>query len=90
MVNLYQKNTGAQKSALSNIKFTPEQLAAFGDVSSLPMSSSGTPDFSQLRGMGNREFKQLIKNLTPEQQQQLYSNPDYFNSYQNPFNITNQ
>jgi hypothetical protein len=90
MINLYQKDIGAEKAALSNIKFTPEQLTAFGDVSSLPMSSSGTPDLSQLRGMSNRDFKQLMKNLTPEQQQQLYSNPEYFNTYQNPFNITQQ
>ena len=90
MVNLYQKDTTEERNAIGNVELTADELSRFGSPELLPLSSSGAPDFRQFQGMSNRDYKKFRRGLTPEQKNILYSNPGYFNSYGNPFNIVNQ
>ena len=79
---LYAQDFGAQKSALSKFdmsKFTSEQLKDLPQVGGKPF------DPAAFSNMGNRDYRQFKKSLSPGQEQSLFYNPQYQELY-NPFN----
>lgn len=88
---LYTQNIGAQKSAAATVQMTPEEMAKFGNVPEsagmgAPASDGFTNvDFEKLAQMSNSEYRNFIKNLTPEQRRALFQSKSYLQSY-NPFN----
>ena len=92
---LYGQNTSAQKSAASNVNLQGEAKASFMQAGGLdPNAGSGVlrpevmGDFSGVGQMTNPEFKNMMGNLTPEQQQQLFQNPTYYNNFNvNPYQL---
>jgi hypothetical protein len=88
---LFQKNLGAQKSALSQMGFSTEEFQKFGNVAEKGgMGPAGTDgftnlDFQKIGTMSNPEYRQFLKALTPQQQQMLFMNKQYTQLY-NPFN----
>jgi hypothetical protein len=85
---LFQKNLGAQKAALSQMNFTPEQMIAFEKAGGMPSAFEGG-DFNlqAIGGMSNPQYNQFLKQLTPQQQQMLFMNKQYADLYNafNPF-----
>lgn len=91
MVPLFQKNLGAQKSAIGKMNFSNEDFQRFGNVSEKGgLGPAGTGnftnlDFNKISSMSNPQYKKFVKALTPEQKQMLFQNQQYLNNY-NPFN----
>lgn len=91
MAPLYGQDLGAQKAALSEMKFTPEQFQKFGNVAEKGgLGAAGTDgftnlDFQAIGNMSNPQYRQLIKALTPQQRQMLFTNKQFSQLY-NPFN----
>jgi len=91
-VPLYSQNTAAQKAAVGNMEFSPEQFDAFGNVQGnkvLGEASAGftNVDFDAIGNMSNRQFRQFKRDLSPQQSQMLFQNQQYVQNYQNPFNV---
>jgi hypothetical protein len=90
MAPLYGQNLGNQQKALSGMQFTPEEFAKFESLGANPRTDGfSSLDFQQIGGMNKSQYKDFMKNLTPAQQQMLYTNPQYTNamSQYNPFFI---
>lgn len=96
MVPLFQQNIGAQKNAAGNMKMSSDQYQAFGNVQgkkggiSKTMGAAGEGqftnlDFDKIKNMSNPQFRKFKKELTPQQRQMLFSDPQYMQNY-NPFN----
>jgi hypothetical protein len=91
MAPLYGQDRGAQKAAISEMKFTPEQFQKFGNVAEKgglgPAGTDGFTnlDFQAIGNMSNPQYRQLIKALTPQQRQMLFTNKQFSQLY-NPFN----
>jgi len=91
MAPLYGKDLGAEKAAISQMKFTPEQFQKFGNVAEKgrlgPAGTDGFTnlDFEAIGNMNNLQYRQLIKALTPQQRQMLFTNKQFSQLY-NPFN----
>lgn len=91
MAPLYGQDLGAQKAAIGQMKFTPEQFQKFGNVAEKGgLGAAGTDgftnlDFEAIGNMSNPQYRQLIKALTPQQKQMLFTNKQFSQLY-NPFN----
>jgi hypothetical protein len=86
-VPLYSQNIGAQKAAVG---------ASVGDKSmgDTMMGTVGGGRFDgQTLGMidfeniSNRDFRNIKRNLTPQQRQGIFQSQAYVQNYQNPFNV---
>jgi hypothetical protein len=97
MVPLFQQNIGAQKNALGRMSMSSDQFQALGNVKgkgggiSKTMGAAGTDgftnlDFDKIKNMSDPQFRRFKKELSPEQRQMLFSDPQYMQNY-NPFNI---
>lgn len=76
-IPLYQQDMGAQRAALSQMKFDPAKFDQFKNL-----------DFQKIGSMGNLEYRQFKNSLTPQQSTQLFQNEDYLKFYSpNPFQI---
>jgi hypothetical protein len=86
MAPLYGQNLGAQKSALSQMEFTPEEFAKFEALGGKPLKEGefSSLDFQGIGGMNNSQYRQFRNNLTSEQRQMLFQNQQYLQNY-NPF-----
>jgi len=84
---LYTRNIGAQKSALSQMQFTPEEFAKFEALGGKPLKEGefSSLDFQGIGDMNNSQYRQFRNNLTSEQRQMLFQNQQYLQNY-NPFN----
>jgi hypothetical protein len=100
MVPLYQQNIAAQKNAVGGMNMSTDEFQQFGNVTgkkggvSKSMGDAGTGQFTNLdlekvKGMTNQQFRQFKRELTPQQRQMLFSNPQYMQNY-NPFDIYKQ
>jgi len=80
---LYAKSLKNQKQALSQVQLTPEQFKAIGNVPSIGgMGPALQGDFTnldmgQFANMSNREYRQFMSALKPEQRNALMFNPQY-------------
>jgi hypothetical protein len=81
---LYAKaSSNIQKQALSQMQLTPEQYQAIGNVPELggmgPALEGGFTnlDMGQFANMSNREYRQFMSALKPEQRNALMFNPQY-------------
>ena len=95
MIPLYAQNTAAQKQALSGVNLSSDQFQQIGnvggDAGSKIMGAAGTDGFTNLDlgavgNLTNRQFRQFKRELTPQQRQMLFQNPQYTANYQNVFN----
>ena len=95
MIPLYSQNTAAQKQALSGVNLSSDQFQQIGnvggDAGSKIMGAAGTDGFTNLDlgavgDLTNRQFRQFKRELTPQQRQMLFQNPQYTANYQNVFN----
>jgi hypothetical protein len=66
---LYSQDLGAQKTALNTAGFSGKDI------------NGQTYDFGS---MNNREYRQFKKSLTPDQRQNIFTDPKYLENY-NPF-----
>ena len=88
MAPLYGQNTGAQQKALSGMEFSPEEFSKFESLGTNPRTDGfSSLDFQEVGGMNKSQYKNFMKTLSPAQQQMLFTNPQYLNSYSqlNPF-----
>ena len=77
---LFPQNRQAQQAAMAAMDLSPEQVEQiFPDQD---------PDFrfDELGGYSRREFRQFLNELSPAQQQLIYTNPQYQENY-NPFSV---
>ena len=95
-IPLYQQNRAAQKAAVGQVKLSADETKQFGAVPGVTeyaldeqgnMLQSGELDFSSVGQMSRREFRKFRKSLTPQQRQLLFTNKQYIDAYQNPFNV---
>lgn len=97
MVPLFSQNTAAQKNAVGSMNMSTDEFQKIGNVQgkrggvSKSMGEAGTGPFTNLdlekvKGMSNKEFRQFKRELSPQQKQMLFSNPQYMQNY-NPFDI---
>ena len=86
MVPLYSQDLGAQKQAISQMSFTPEQSIAFEQAGG-PISGfeGGDLNLGRVGQMNNSQYRQFVKSLSPQQRQMLFGNKQYTDLY-NPFN----
>lgn len=91
MAPLYAKASSKnQKQALSQVQLTPEEFTAIGNVPEIggmgPALTGDTGvkgvnysnlDMSQFANMSNREYRQFMSALKPEQRNALMFNPQY-------------
>lgn len=101
---LFSQNRQAQQGALAGMEFTPEQFEQFGNVAGgagglgEAVEGFSNLDFQAIGQMTPKQYRQFQKALTPAQQQMLYSNPQFQQSYDpfsmyggtNPFDILAQ
>lgn len=86
MAPLYGKDLGAQKQAISQMSFTPEQAIAFEQAGGMPsVFEGGNLNFQAIGQMSNPQYRSFLKDLSPQQQQMLFNNKQYTDLY-NPFN----
>lgn len=87
---LYGSDVGAQKAALGNTTLTPEQFAQIGNVPQIGgIGAPGADGFTNLdlttvSQMSDPQYRKFMRQLTPQQRQSLFTNPDYIQNY-NPF-----
>lgn len=97
MVPLYGQNNAAQKSALGGMSLSEQELEGVGNIegkrggASKSMGAAGTGGFTNLDlekigNMSKKQFRQFKRELSPEQRQMLFTNPQYTQNY-NPFNF---
>jgi hypothetical protein len=79
MAPLYDQNFGAQKSALGQMTFTPEEAAK------LPQIGGQSFDPKAVGAMNDLQYMRFKNQLSPQQQQMLFYNPQYQQFY-DPFN----
>lgn len=101
---LYAKSSAAvQRQALSKVQLTPEEFTAIGNVPEIggmgPALTGDTGvkgvnysnlDMGQFANMSNREYRQFMSALKPEQRNALMFNPQYtryIEQLSNQFNI---
>lgn len=88
---LYGRSPEAEKAAIGQMSFTPEQFQKFGNVAEKGgLGIAGTDgftnlDFQKIGEMNNAQYGQLLKALTPQQRQMLFTNKQFSQLY-NPFN----
>lgn len=83
MMPLYFKNTGAQKEAVSQVKLTPEEAAAYQDPNII-----GPPSLSPLQNAGemsNKQFRETMRSLSPDQLRIILNNQSFKDYTPNPF-----
>ena len=95
MIPLYSQNTAAQKQALSGVNLSSDQFqktgiagtAAGGNITGTT-GTDGVTNFNlgAVGDLTNRQFRQFKRELTPDQRQMLFQNPQYTANYQNVFN----
>ena len=86
MAPLYGQDLGAQKQALSQMSFTPEQSIAFEQAGGMPSAfEGGDLNFQAIGQMSNPQYRNFLNSLTPQQKQMLFNNKQYTNLL-NPFN----
>lgn len=95
MIPLYSQNMAAQKQALGGVQLTSDQFQQVGnvggDAGSKIMGAAGTDGFTNLDlgmvgDLTNKQYRQFKRELTPQQRQMLFQNPQYTANYQNVFN----
>jgi hypothetical protein len=83
---LFERNRAAEKAAIGNMSFSPEQFKQFGNVAEKGgLGAAGTDgftnlDFSAVSGMNNRQYNKFLKALTPQQRMMLFTNPQFAKS----------
>jgi hypothetical protein len=83
---LFERNRAAEKAAIGNMAFSPEQFQQFGNVAEKGgLGAAGTDgftnlDFSAVSGMNNRQYNKFLKALTPQQRMMLFTNPQFAKS----------
>ena len=83
---LFERNRGAEKAAIGNMAFSPEQFQQFGNVAEKGgLGAAGTDgftnlDFSAVSGMNNQQYNKFLKALTPQQRMMLFTNPQFAKS----------
>tara|TARA_R110000765_G_scaffold274864_1_gene373307 strand:+ start:250 stop:1065 length:816 start_codon:yes stop_codon:yes gene_type:complete len=90
MPDLYRKDLGAQRSALSKTGLDQSQFQEIGNIGGGSMGEAAGAGFTNLDldavgEMNNRQFRQFKRALTPEQSRMLFYNKDYTNNYNNTF-----
>lgn len=88
--DLYKKDLGAQRSALSNTQLSQEQFQEIGNIEGGSMGEAAGAGFTNLDldavgAMNNRQFRDFKRALTPEQRRMLFYNKDYTNNYKKTF-----
>jgi hypothetical protein len=83
---LFSRNKGAEKAALSQMQFTPEQAMDFEKAGPGSPFEGGDINLKSIGGMDNKQYKQFLKSLSPLQRQQLFTNQQFQDSY-NSFSI---
>lgn len=87
MVPLYGQDLNAQKQAISQMSFTPEQATAFEQAGGMPsVFEGGDLNFQAIGQMSNPQYRKFLNSLTPQQKQMLFNNKQYTNLL-NPFNL---
>lgn len=98
-IPLYQQNRAAQKAAVSQVKLSADETKQFEQYGKVPgmreyaldeqgnILESLELDFGRVGQMSRREFRKFRKSLTPQQRQLLFTNKQYIDAYQNPFNV---
>jgi hypothetical protein len=95
MIPLYSQNMAAQEQALGGVQLTSDQFQQVGnvggDAGSKIMGAAGTDGFTNLDlgmvgDLTNKQYRQFKRELTPQQRQMLFQNPQYAANYQNVFN----
>lgn len=87
MVPLYQQNISAQKAAVGasvGDKSLGDTMAGTVTGGKFDGQTLGMIDYANL---SNREFRNLKRNLTPQQSQGIFQSQAYLQNYQNPFNV---
>jgi hypothetical protein len=86
LVPLYGQDLNAQKQAISQMSFTPEQSVSFEKAGG-PISGfeGGDLNLSRVGQMTNAQYRDFVKSLSPQQKQMLFGNKQYTDLY-NPFN----
>ncbi len=82
---LYSQNKGAQKAAMAGLQFDAGQFEKFGNASK-GMGAAASPgfsnlDFNSIGSMGNKDFRQFKRGLTPAQMNQIKFDPSYMEQY---------
>ena len=86
MAPLYGKNIEAEKAAIGQMSFTPQQKIAFEKAGGLPSAlEGGDLNFQTIGALSNPQYRQFINQLTPMQRQMLFANNQFQQLY-NPFN----
>lgn len=98
MIPLFQQNNAAQKAALGKMSLTGDEFQQIGNIQgkkggiSKTMGAAGEGQFTNLdlekiRNMTPKQFRQFKRELSPDQRQMLFSNPQYQSNYNafNPF-----
>jgi len=89
LVPLFGQNVKAQQSAVGGMSLSSDDFTKFGNVGGKTMGAAGQGQFTNLdlesvKNMSPATFKQFKRDLTPQQKQMLFRNPQYTNLY-NPF-----
>lgn len=83
MVPLFAQNIGAQKQAVGDMQFDPEQFQQFGNVKGLGEASEGftNVDFEAISQMSNKDFRTFKDNLTTDQYNMLFGSQQYMDAF---------
>ena len=93
MAPLYGQNLAAQQDVLSNVKLSQAEQDKFNAATlngpPTPAGLGSPVDFSNVKSMTKTEYRDFLKNLSPQQKQMLFSNPQYLEGMStiNPFAI---
>ena len=74
---------GAQKQAVGDMQFSPEQFQEFGNVKGLGEAGEGftNVDFEQISQMSNKDFRAFKDNLTTDQYNMLFGSQQYQDAF---------
>jgi hypothetical protein len=91
-IPLFVRDKGAERTALSQMQFTPEQAMAFEEAGAGGVGSpfeGGDINLKSIGNMDNKQYKQFLKELTPLQRRELFANKQFQDLYKtsslNPF-----
>jgi hypothetical protein len=91
-IPLFVRDKGAERTALSQMQFTPEQAMAFEEAGVGGVGSpfeGGDINLKSIGNMDNKQYKQFLKELTPLQRRELFANKQFQDLYKtsslNPF-----
>ena len=83
LVPLFAQNVGAQKQAVGDMQFTPEQFEQFGNVKGLGEAGEGftNVDFEAISQMSNKDFRAFKDALNTDQYNMLFGSQQYQDAF---------